>query len=208
MSRLFASAFVWITLAAALPAEGDFVPLFDGQSLAGWHGGAYWSVQDGAIVGKCDGKIPDNTFLICETPVENFVLKIKFKLHGHKGNSGVQFRSEERQGEPPFVVAGYQADIASDKHMGILYGEKTGRGIIVNLTPELQATVAAAIHQDDWNEYVITANGHHITQVLNGVTTVDVEDPEGATKGIIALQLHKGHDMQISFKDILLQKLP
>jgi hypothetical protein len=195
---------------ATLPAaEPVFEPLFDGQSLKGWHGNeAYWSVKDGAIFGKTDGNIPANTFLISDGTYSNFVLKVKWKLHNHKGNSGVQFRSEEERGEPPFVVKGYQADIADNHFLGILYGEKTGRGIIVNLDAEMQKKVADAVHKDEWNEYVITAKGHHVTQKLNGVTTVDIDDPEGAESGIIALQLHRGQDMEISFKDIQIHKLP
>lgn len=199
---------------AALAADNDgFVPLFDGQTLTGWHGNTeLWSVKDGAIFGKTDGNIPANTFLIYDGPFDDFILKVKFRLHNHKGNSGIQFRSEEEPTTPenklpPFVVKGYQADIADNQFMGILYGERTGRGIIVKLDDELQAKVAAAINKDGWNEYVITCQGDHITQVLNGVTTVDIVDQEGAKSGIIALQLHRGHDMEISFKDLLIKKL-
>lgn len=199
---------------AAHAADNDgFVPLFDGQSLKGWHGNTeLWSVQDGAIFGKTDGKIPANTFLIHDGTYDNFVLKIKFRLHNHKGNSGVQFRSVEEPSTPenklpPFVVKGYQADIADNHFMGILYGERTGRGIIVNLDADMRDKVAAALNKDGWNEYVITCKGDQITQVLNGVTTVDISDPEGAKSGIIALQLHRGHDMAISFKEILIKQL-
>jgi hypothetical protein len=211
---------VVIVLAVAAPgaladdADEGFKPLFDGQSLAGWHGDEkLWSVQEGAIVGACDGKIPDNTFLISDREFGDFILKVKFRLHGHKGNSGVQFRSEElkeRGGKKfvPFVVGGYQADIASERYMGILYGEKTGRGIIRDVTDDVREALEKAVVKDGWNEYVITAQGDHVTQVLNGVTTVDIDDPEGAKRGIIALQLHAGHDMRISFKDLLIKELP
>jgi len=168
-------------------------------------------VSEGAIVGKTDGNIPANTFLVSDKEYSDFVLKVKWKLHGHKGNSGIQFRSEELKAEegktPPFCVGGYQADIADNHFLGILYGERTGRGIIVDLNKKMQEKVADAINKDDWNEYVITVKGDHVTQVLNGITTVDIEDPEGAKTGIIALQLHKGQDMMISFKDIEIQEL-
>lgn len=218
-SRNFAGIVTLLTLWAALVARADdaddgFQPLFDGQTLKGWHGNEkFWSVQDGAIVGGCDGKIPDNTFLISDREFGDFILKVKFRLHDHKGNSGIQFRSEElkeRGGKKfePFVVGGYQADIASERYMGILYGEKTDRGIIHDVTDEVRAALEKAVVKDGWNEYVITAKGDHITQALNGVTTVDIDDPEGAKRGIIALQLHAGHDMQISFKDLLIKELP
>lgn len=208
-----------LAVSAALPARADeadegFQPLFDGRTLSGWHGNEkFWSVQEGAIVGACDGEIPDNTFLISDREFGDFILKVKFRLHNHQGNSGIQFRSEElkeRGGKKfePFVVGGYQADIASERYMGILYGEKTPRGIIKDVTDEVRAALEKAVVKDGWNEYVITAKGDHITQALNGVTTVDIDDPEGAKRGIIALQLHAGHDMQISFKDLLIRELP
>jgi len=203
---------LWLCAGPIGAADDDgFVPLFDGQSLAGWHGDPkFWAVLDGAIVGRTEGKIPANTFLISDGTYSNFILKVQFRLHDQRGNSGVQFRSEEvpqQEGQPPFVVAGYQADIADNHYLGILYGERTGRGIIQNLTPELQAQVAAAIKPKDWNEYVITADGDHIVQTLNGVTTVDIMDPEGAKSGIIALQLHRGQDMTISFREVKIKTL-
>ncbi|MBL8851816.1 MAG: DUF1080 domain-containing protein [Planctomycetaceae bacterium] len=205
---------VLLSLAApVLAGDPGFDSLFDGQSLAGWRGDEkLWKVEDGLIVGATDGEIPDNTFLIHDGEFGNFVLKVKFLLHDHSGNSGIQYRSEEikeRDGKtyPPYVVGGYQADIASERYMGILYGEKTPRGIIQDVTPEVTAALEKAVVKNGWNEYVITVNGHHVTQVLNGVTTVDIEDPEGPTTGIIALQLHRGHNMKISFKDVEIKKL-
>ncbi len=192
--------------------DDGFKPLFDGKTLEGWNGNEeLWSVQEGAIVGRTDGNIPDNTFLISDGEYGNFILKLKFRLHNHSGNSGIQYRSREikelkGQELPPFVVAGNQADIASERYMGILYGEKT-RGIVADVTPEIVAALEKAVKKDDWNEYVITADGDHIRQEINGVTTVDIQDPDGEKKGVIALQLHRGHDMQISFKDVEIKVL-
>lgn len=188
-------------------ADDGFVSLFDGTSLNGWHGDKdMWKVTDGAIVGRTDGDIPHNTFLISDKKYDNFVLKVKFKLYDHKGNSGVQYRSKESDG---FVAAGYQADIADNHYMGILYSEKTGRGILVEVNDEAKQALAKAVKQNDWNEYVITAKGKHLTQTLNGVMTVDFvdEDERALTSGIIALQLHRGHDMKIAFKDIAIKEL-
>jgi len=212
---IFAMSMLLGTLAAAIADDNSgFKPLFDGKSLAGWRGDEkLWKVEDGAIVGATDGEIPDNTFLIHDREFGDFVLKAKFRLHNNKGNSGIQYRSQELKefnGKPlpPFVVGGYQADIASEQYMGILYGEKLGdRGIIQDVTPEVKSKLEKAVMKDGWNEYVITAKGHHVTQVLNGVTTVDIDDPPGPTTGIIALQLHRGHNMRISFKDIVIKSL-
>ncbi len=199
---LVALAVISATAARASADEG-FKPLFDGRTLAGWTGDEkLWSVADGAIVGTTDDTaLKHNSFLATEKTYKNFVLKVKFKLRN--GNSGIQYRSKSF---PDHVVKGYQADIAESMFMGILY-EEGGRGILVNVKP---AEVAEHVNKDDWNEYVITADGPHITQVLNGFTTVDYTEKsaEGATEGIIALQLHVGPKMRVWFKDVEIRELP
>ena len=184
-------------------AEEGFTPLFNGKDLEGWHGDPrLWSVQDGVVVGTTDEHtILPNSFLATTKPYKNFVLKAKFKLRN--GNSGIQFRSKQHD---KFVVKGYQADIAEKRYMGILY-EEGGRGILSDVDPE---QVKQHIKEGEWNEFVVTADGNHITEQLNGFTTVDyTEDkPEGATEGIIALQLHVGPKMRVEFKDVEIKELP
>ncbi len=192
------------TLAAVAIAEEGFRPLFDGKTLGGWHGDAdCWSVENGVIVGSTDNKdLKHNTFLATKETYKNFVLKLKFKLRN--GNSGVQIRSQQR---PDYVVAGYQADIdGRPEVMGVLW-EEWGRGVLNSVDPE---GVAKHMKKDDWNEYVIICNGPRIKQILNGYTTIDYteQSDKGATEGIIALQLHAGPKMKISFKDIMIKKLP
>jgi len=194
----------FVVLVARSPAEETFHPLFDGRTLDGWQGDEkLWSVADGTIVGTTDhSEIKHNSFLATTKTYKNFVLKAKFKLRD--GNSGIQFRSKSF---PDHVVRGYQADIADDKFIGIIYDEGGSRGVIANVKPE---EVAKHVNKDDWNEYVITADGPKITLVLNGFTTVDFTetDSKGAAEGIIALQLHVGKKMRIAFKDIEIRELP
>lgn len=186
-------------------AEDGFKSLFDGKSLAGWTGSEeLWSVEDGMIVGSTDGVDPlkHNSFLATEKPYSNFELKVKFKLRNH--NSGIQFRSKLFD---DFVVRGYQADIADNQYLGILY-EEGGRGILAKVDAN---EVKKHVKEGEWNEYVITADGPHITQKLNGFTTVDYMEKDaekGATSGIIAFQLHRGPEMKIWFKDIMIRELP
>jgi hypothetical protein len=98
--------------------------------------------------------------------------------------------------------------------MGILY-EEGGRGILADIKVELPAKatpeeVAKHVHKGDWNQYVIKADHGHLVLSINGFTTVDYTEKagEGATEGIIALQLHAGPTMQVEFKDIELAELP
>jgi Domain of Unknown Function (DUF1080) len=70
--------------------------------------------------------------------------------------------------------------------------------------------IQAKIHMGEWNDYKIVAKGGHLQHFINGVQTVDVTDEtaEGAKKGIIALQLHKGPSgMTVQFKDMVLKEL-
>lgn len=193
-----------LVLAGTVRGQDKFQPLFDGKTLKGWHGDQeLWRVEDGVIVGTTDNKqIKRNSFLATTNTYRNFVLRLKFKLRNH--NSGVQFRSKQH---PDYVVRGYQADIADNQYLGILY-EEGGRGILKNVDSK---EVAKHFKPDDWNEYVITVDGPHITQALNGFTTVDYteeDEAKGAKEGIIAFQLHTGPKMEIRFKDIEIKVLP
>jgi hypothetical protein len=193
-------------LPGAVRAEEGFTPLFDGKSLAGWSGDSkFWSVRDGVIVGETTAETPTkhNTFLATEKTYKNFVLKAEFKLRNH--NSGIQIRSKTF---PDYVVRGYQADIADNQFLGILY-EEGGRGILVQVADK--EALAKQVKKNDWNEYVITFDGPHLTQQINGVTTVDYtekDEVKGAKEGIIALQLHAGPPMQISFRNLRIKELP
>ncbi|MCC7084876.1 MAG: DUF1080 domain-containing protein [Pirellulales bacterium] len=183
--------------------EARFVPLFNGMNLDGWQGDPdLWKVADGVIVGSTDNKkLKHNSFLATTKPYKNFVLKAKFKLRNY--NSGIQFRSEQMD---DYIVKGYQADIADNQFMGILYEER-GRGILANVKPD---EVAAHFKKGDWNQYVITTDGPHIKLQLNGFTTVDYQETsdQGAKQGIIALQIHAGPKMQVEFKDLEIRELP
>ncbi len=194
---------LWCLASSMATAEDKFTPLFNGKDLESWNGDPeLWKVENGAIVGSTDNKtLAHNSFLATKKIYKNFVLKVKFKLRNH--NSGIQYRS--KQGDD-YVVTGYQADIADNAFMGILY-EEGGRGVLAEVNgPE----VAKHVNKDDWNEYVITAEGPHLKQDLNGFTTVDYTEKsdKGATEGVIAFQLHAGPKMQIEFKDVEIRELP
>jgi hypothetical protein len=214
-----------LPLIQATPSETK--DLFNGKDLTDWKGDEkVWSVEDGVITGRttAENPIKHNTFLIWTGgTVKDFELTVSYKITG--GNSGVQYRSKDAGDH---VATGYQADIVGgdpDKYSGILYEEK-GRGILaqrgekvtIDSTGKKQITgsVAApeeilkASKKDDWNTYTIKAEGNHIVQKINGVTTVDVTDEQeskAAREGILALQVHTGPPMTVQFKDIKLKEL-
>ncbi len=220
---------VWIPASSLLAQDEDFVSIFDGKTLDGWKGEEdLWSVHDGAIVGQTtdDRKIDANTFLVWEQgEVDDFILKLKFRVSGTpSANSGVQFRSKQHDDGH---VSGYQADIdRSGRFIGILYSERTGRGILCqrgqkttirkNDDKDIENIgdpneLLEAIDLDDWNEMEIHAAGNHFIVKINGNITsevIDLEQEQFKKRGIIGLQLHVGPPMKIEFKDIRLKRLP
>ena len=191
------------TFAEDTKSNDGFRPLFNGKDLKGWNGDSdLWSVQDGAIVGSTHDReqLKYNQFLSTSESFSDFELRVKVKMES--GNSGIQFRSDQY---PDQVVKGYQADVAEKTYFGMLY-EEGKRGIMPYwkaLSDEERAAIFNAAKIDDWNQYVITCKGDHIKMVLNGYTTLDIDDPDGAKKGIIALQMHRTDEpMRVFFKDI------
>lgn len=229
---IFCLAFVLIGLAGAFvpPAhtaenQDGFKSIFNGKDLSGWDGNPkFWSVKDGALTGQttAENPTPHNTFLIWrDGNVDDFELHTQFRIVG--GNSGIQYRSREF---PDWVVKGYQADFEAGKTFsGILY-EEGGRGILAqrgekvvigeNGKKEVTGSVGdaqkiqEAIKREQWNDYVVIAQGNHLVEKINGLTTVDVTDNDTgkrAMSGILALQMHAGEPMLVQFKEIKLKRL-
>ena len=99
-------------------SSGDFVPLFDGETLDGWsvvpaETAADWSVQEGAIVGL---ESADRlSYLVWkDDTLSDFELRLRYRLLTN-GNSGVEIRAQpDTSGKRPFE--GYHADFG---HVGI-----------------------------------------------------------------------------------------
>lgn len=189
---------VVLTLAASSAGAGEFKPLFNGKDLSGWVTPAdktLFGVEDGEIVGRTKGNLKKNEFLVTEKPYGDFVLKAKVKLRNH--NSGIQFRSKRADDG---AVSGPQADVANG-YWGLLYEER-GRGILEQFD---KAKAEKLIKHNDWNDFVITAKGDHVTIDINGTRVIDRVDPKFAKEGIIALQVHTGEAMEVRYKDLEIQ---
>ena len=190
---------LFLLFTAALAAE----PLFNGKNLDGWQvdTASLWTVRDGMIVGKHDG-LKYNDFLRTKKSYSDFRLKLKFRLLGGKGNSGVQFRSKPVPNS--HEVEGYQADVG-EKYWGCLYDESRRKKVLVQAPAEF----IDQLDKDGWHEYVITAQGNHITLDLDGKRTVDYTETEpGIEKsGFIALQVHSGPGIEVWFKDLEFEDL-
>jgi putative heme-binding domain-containing protein len=181
-----------------LLATKDSVSLFfNGKDLTGWQGNPdLWKVENGEIVGTSHG-LKRNEFLVNQLTLADFRLRLKVKLTPNAGNSGIQFRSEAL---PEGEVKGYQADIGVG-WWGKLY-EEHGRALLWDKPGDQY------VREDQWNDYEILAVGSRLRTFINGKPCVDLDDPTGAKRGIIAVQLHSGGAFEVRFKDFVLDLDP
>lgn len=209
------------------PGQAGFVSLFNGRNLDGWNGDTrFWSVRDGAIVGqtKPDVRVSENNFLIWKDEVEDFELRLKFKLEG--GNSGIYYRARKRppnqtKGE---ALVGAQADFSADGRWTGVIMEYTlrevlaerGQSVAIDASGNKQvigslgdpAQLLARVKTDDWNNYTVVAKGGRVSLAINEtpMCELDDRDPNRLVRGWFALQVHAGPPMRVQFKDIFLKR--
>jgi hypothetical protein len=194
------------------PADRDWIenslPLFDGQTLAGWEGNAYWfrvDAEDGTaaiVAGRLDEKIPHNQFLCTTQNYDDFELRYEIKLVGDGKNAGVQFRSKRVADSSE--VSGYQADAGAawDRPVwGALYDESRRRKMLAEGDKEL---VTELVKPDDWNEMRVVCKGNQIQIYLNGRQTVDYTETDDSIPGygVIGLQIHSGPPSEAWYRNI------
>jgi hypothetical protein len=163
-------------LAPASSRAGDWVSLFDGQTLSGWttaDGTAgQWKVEDGALT--CSGRA--SHLFSPRGDYKNFRYRAEIKIND-KGNSGMYFRTKKEGGFPH----GYEAQINST------HGDPIKTGSLYNHVPVKEILVPP----DTWFTQEVEAVGDHIIIKVNGKTTVDYVDPKNSHKeGHFAFQHH------------------
>ena len=198
--------------------------------MTGWDGAdGLWRVSSGAIIGETTPKRPldHHSYLIWRgDEVEDFELRLKFRISRQRGNSGVQYRSRDLGDHN---VAGYQYNIQATRPgaTAVLEEMKNGRGghlasigqrvhlldgderKVIGETGEADA-INASLKRVWWNAVVIRVEGNRLQHWLNGHLAVDVIDDDrakSARKGLLAFQLHSGPPMKIELKDIFLRHL-
>ena len=209
-----APAFVLLAFLPILAADpppkpaGDPKSIFDGKSLDGWEGDKkWWRVQEGAIVGgSLDERVPRNEFVATKAEYQNFVLRLKIKLTGSEGfiNSGVQIRSQRVPNSSE--MAGYQCDFGDPTWWGSIYDESRRNKVLAQSDMDALNKV---LKRNDWNDYVIRADGPRITTWINGVQGVDYTEPDAAIpqKGKIGIQIHGGGKALVEVKDITIEEI-
>lgn len=174
--------------------------LFNGKNLDGWkiYGTEKWFVENELLV--CESG-PDKQYgyLATEKWYDNFVLEVEFKQEAN-GNSGVFFRSTIDGTK----ITGWQVEVAPPNHdTGGIY-ESYGRGWLHQIPDDQEGF----LKMGEWNKMKIQAEGSHVTTWLNGHQMTDLTDAKiGEGKGSIALQIHDGGGIKVSWRNIVIQKL-
>lgn len=193
--------FVAIILVSVSAVSQKKEKLFNGKDLAGWtiHGTEKWWVDNGLLV--CEsGPDKEYGYLSTNKDYKNFILTLQF-LQEANGNSGVFFRSKITDG---VKINGWQAEVAPPgQHTGGIY-ESYGRGWLVQPDPQDEQY----LKMGEWNHYKIKVDGDEVTTWLNGHKICFIKDEQiGSGEGFIALQIHSGGGIKVSWKNIEITEL-
>jgi hypothetical protein len=212
---------------AGSTADSGFVSLFDGKTLAGWHGYGHgdlagrWKIADSAITLDTTVKLSGvNGNLISDSLYENFHLKLDWKI-APNGNSGIIFLIQEdtaKYHEP--YLTGPEAQVLDNAGHPDAKIIKHRAGDLYDLISSSTETVKPA---GEWNHAEIILNQGNLQLFLNGTNSVtttlwnddwnklvagskfkDFPDFAKFKSGAIALQ---DHGNQVSYKNILIKKL-
>jgi len=184
----------------AISCNDNGKSIFNGKNLDGWivHGTEKWYVEDGLLI-CASGPDKKYGYLSTEKNYDDFELTLEF-LQEADGNSGVFFRSTFEGTK----VSGWQVEVAPPNHdTGGIY-ESYGRGWLVQIPDEKENI----LKMGEWNTMKIKAVGGHVTTWLNGQQMVDITDDKIAEgKGAIALQIHAGGGIKVSWRNLKIKEL-
>jgi len=204
--------------------DTEWISLFDGTTLNGWHAfgetsAGKWSADSNTIHFNAASKAEDGD-LVSNDSFANFDLKLDWKI-SKAGNSGILFYVQDDK-------AKYEDTYKTGPEMQVLDDElnddnKTPSHHAGSLYDMIQATPGAVKPADEWNAVEIVSNNGKLDFYLNGVhvvnTTIWDDDwkkmvagskfkqwPAFGTfkEGHIALQDH-GHD--VWFRNVMIKKL-
>ena len=170
-----------VLYAGAASGESDgWITLLNSTNKGEWSevGKANWDMKDGALVAdKLDGK--DLSYLVSKNSYKDFEIRAEFWVDD-AANSGIFIRCGQSDKIDSKIC--YEVNIF-DKRPDPTYGT----GAIVDVAKVDPMPKAAG----KWNTYEITAKGPHLTVVLNGQKTADVDDSKHLS-GPFALQYGSG----------------
>lgn len=187
------------TAAPTPPAPNQLTPaeaaagwqlLFDGRTLAGWHGLGYtqtpagfWIVEDGAIQHAAKGKSPVQADgqpiagfdLISDKVYRDFELAWEWKV-SEAGNSGLKYNVDEKLStsmSPPHAAKGWEYQMNDDEKNEDNKLASHRSGALYDMLPANEKKKINPAGQ--WNRSKIVFRGNHGEHWLNGEKIVEFD---------------------------------
>lgn len=160
---------------AAVTAEDEWIPLFDGKTKNGWHtygentAGDAWQVQDGTLYLNASAGDEGRGDLVTDEEFSDFHLKLDWKISPN-GNSGIIFFVHEDPSQ-------YQNTYNTGLEMQVLDNDghpdakihKHRAGDLYDLIASSEETVKPV---GEWNQVEIISNKGSLVMFLNGTEIV------------------------------------
>jgi tetratricopeptide (TPR) repeat protein len=176
-------------------AGGDWVSLFNGQNLDGWHvvpegRRGQWTVEDGVIAGRSP-----SSFLVSDRgDFENFHLRLEVNVSGD-GDSGICFRADDPLA---YSNTGYGVPIGYEANIEGTNGGPNRTGTVFRVSgPSTNLSMKArvtdrVVSPETWFTFEIIAAGNHVSVKVDGETASEfVETGDYAAGGHLALQVNQ-----------------
>ncbi len=171
--------------------SGDWQPLFDGKTTAGWHTygkqtiGDAWKVENDTLFFDADSKKTGATGgdIVTDKEYENFHLKLDWKISS-KGNSGIMFYVNEDASKysDPWHT-GPEMQVLDNTGHPDAKNVKHRAGDLYDLISVSQETVKPV---GEWNTAEIISNKGSLQFFLNGVEVVKTTLWDDAWRTMIA----------------------
>jgi hypothetical protein len=193
-------------LLAAVPA--GFTPLFNGKDLSGWHvsqvnhhgNSQGWSVKDGVLLATQD-RPGNGGILLTDRKYRDF--EVSLEINPDWGCDGGLFLRSNEKGEAYQVMIDY----LEGGSVGGIYGEEL-EGVSGGTGERINRDWMKHWKKGEWNTLRARIEGDvpHIRVWLNEVPLVDWTDTanhakDGATEGMIALQMHFSNQQTPRWKE-------
>jgi len=203
-----------LILPAALRAEDDWVPLFDGRTLQGWKAGenkGSFRVVDGQIVASGPRSHLFYTGQVHNASFKNFEFRAEVMPHAG-AESGIYFHTQfQPQGWPE---KGFKVQINNTYRGEGDYREHRKTGSLFGVRDVYKALAK----DNEWSQVRILARGKQVQVRLNEMLLVDYLEPDPPVvepdypgrvlgRGTFALECHDTNS-KVSFRNIRVKLLP
>ena len=146
------------TFAAKAEPPKGFTKLFNGKNLDGWKAKSNgWAVEKGVLTRK-----PKSGYIWTEKAYGDFILDVEVKV-SKRCNSGIFFRTDPKNA----VQGGFEIQV-----MDTTGKKKLGKHDNGAFYDALAPSTNPAKPVGEWNRFIVTCKGPHVTVSINGTEVV------------------------------------